>query len=152
MVPDPRRQRRVYLTIAPGLDGRVELQASHVQPSAGVAAMVLNVRGNLASDPMTIPLLSVLPAPAVVEAGTVTIRQKATAALAAGARELVLDAPGIVQGVIYQVLPTAPPPAPYQVQPHGWGVAPGKLLVRLSAPFLAIGADYAIPCRLVRLA
>ncbi len=151
MVPDPHVQRRVYLTLSIGLDGRVALQASYTQPTVGVCAVLLNGRGMLATDPLSIPLISLLPAPLVNDLGTVTIAEKALVQIAAGPRTIALPLAGVVKGDALLLFPTDPLPAGFMIQTAAVAPAAGTLRATLIAPLLAIGASYSITCRVIRL-
>lgn len=151
MVPNPQRQRRLYLTLSAGLNGKVTLTASHAQPSAGVCAILLNSRGMLATDPISVPLLSVAPPPpAFSDLGTVTLTEKALVQISAGVRTVTLSLAGVAKGDQLLLSPIDALPAGYMVQATAIGSDAGKIKATVIAPLLAIGATYSIPCRVRR--
>lgn len=152
MVPDPHMQRRLYLTLAAGLDGKLSLTASHAQPKAGVCAILLNSRGMLAVDPVTILLVSMVPTPtpAFADLGTVTLTEKALVQISAGVRTVTLSLAGVAKGDQLLLSPIDALPAGYMVQATAIGSDAGKIKATVIAPLLAIGAAYSIPCRVRR--
>lgn len=87
---------------------------------------------------------------AVVPLGNITISQTAAIAIAAGIRSLNFSVPGLLKDDNVLVFPSAALPAGYAI--HGAiALANGSLQVTLTAPLLAIGATFSIPCRVIAL-
>ncbi len=84
--------------------------------------------------------------------GTVTIGQTAAVAISAGTRRMVVAIPaswGVAAGDPLVTLPSTAI-AGYGVH-DVVAVSPTSLSIGLTAPLLAIGASFAIPCRIARL-
>jgi hypothetical protein len=84
--------------------------------------------------------------------GTVNMSQTATVAISAGTRRMVVTIPaswGIIAGDPLVALPSAAL-AGYAVH-DVVAVSPTSLSIGLTAPLLAIGASFSIPCRIARL-
>lgn len=84
--------------------------------------------------------------------GSVTIAQTATVAISAGTRRMVVTIPagwGVVAGDPLVALPTAAI-AGYAVH-DVVAVSATSLSIGITAPLLAIGASFSIPCRIARL-
>ena len=85
-----------------------------------------------------------------VALGTVTLAQTATAAIAAGDRNLTFAVAGAKLGDDLLLFPAAAMPTGYTIK-SVVATANGTVSVRITAPMLAIGNSYSIPCRLVAL-
>ncbi len=84
--------------------------------------------------------------------GSVTITQTATVAISAGTRRMVVTIPagwGVVAGDPLIALPSTAV-AGYAVH-DVVAVSPTSLSIGITAPLLAIGASFSIPCRIARL-
>ncbi len=92
-------------------------------------------------------------APTAKLLGTVTVSQTAGIALSAGIRSLVLAVPtalGVKAGDNIQLFPTGALPAGYAIH-NAVATAANQLTVYFTAPLLAIGASFSIPCRVMRI-
>lgn len=88
---------------------------------------------------------------AKVALGTLTVAQTATVAINAGVRTLSFTGvTGALAGDDLLLFPTSALPAGYAIHNVRCPVA-GTVEVTLTAPLLAIGASFSIPCRLVAL-
>lgn len=84
--------------------------------------------------------------------GTTTIAQTAVAAISGGTRRIVVTIPanwGVVSGDPLMALPSAAIPG-YAVH-DVVALSATSLSIGLTAPVLAIGASFSIPCRIARL-
>ncbi|WP_293921167.1 hypothetical protein [Sphingobium sp. UBA5915] len=88
--------------------------------------------------------------PGAILAGNLTITQTAAVAISAGIRSLSYTLTGVKSGDALSIVPTGPLPAGYAI--HNI-VATGNnaVQVTLTAPLLAIGASYSIPCRVYKI-
>lgn len=82
--------------------------------------------------------------------GTVTVSETAAIALTAGVRKVTVSATGAVVGGNYLLFPTGATPANYALADVVC-VTANQLQVSVTAPLLALGASYSIPCRLVKI-
>jgi len=82
--------------------------------------------------------------------GTITLAESAVIALSAGVRKLTVPLAGTVTGGNYLLFPAAATPAGYALHDAICSTA-GQLTVSLTAPLLAIGQNYSIQCRVVRV-
>lgn len=90
-------------------------------------------------------------APALAsQVGTATISQTATLALSAGVRTVSVPVAGVVPAGNYMVFASGAVPAGYGIM-HATCTTAGTLQVTITAPLLAIGANYSIPVRVVRI-
>jgi hypothetical protein len=97
-------------------------------------------------------LASLRGVPASALLGTVTIGQKATVAVAAGPRRLLITVPatlGLVAGDSLTLCPTQAVDG--YIIGDAVAVSATSLSVGLSGPLLAIGASFSISCKLFRL-
>lgn len=86
----------------------------------------------------------------MVQLGTVTLSQTAVVAIAAGLRTVTYPVPGVIKDENILLFPASQLPAGYAV--HGAiATANGTIQVTMTAPLLAIGATYSIPCRVVAI-
>lgn len=151
VVPNPRRQRRVHLTLAGDLGGTLTLRASYTPPASGVAAILLNSRGMLATDPVEIAIPTVTLPPAAPVLGTIVLTQQATLAISAGTRRLTVTTPpewAVRPGDDLIACPVSVP-AGYAVH-DVFVVEANRISVGIIAPLLAIGASFLISCRIRR--
>ncbi|MYZ41417.1 collagen-like protein [Schauerella aestuarii] len=87
----------------------------------------------------------------LVTLGNITVTQTATVAIAAGVRTLTFTGvSGLQAGDNVLLFPTSPLPAGVAIH-SAIATANGTLQVTLTAPLLAIGGTYSIPCRVVVL-
>lgn len=78
----------------------------------------------------------------------IAVAQTATIALTAGLRDITVSVPGLAVGAACDVLALARPPTNYAFH-NAWCETAGVLSVRISAPLLALGASFSIPCKLI---
>ncbi|MFC3579136.1 hypothetical protein [Sphingomonas hylomeconis] len=92
-------------------------------------------------------------APGATMLGTVTVTQTAAVALSAGIRSVTLMVPtglGVKAGDNILLFPTGALPAGYALH-NAIATAANTLVVYFTAPLLAIGASFSIPCRVMRI-
>lgn len=86
-----------------------------------------------------------------VALGTITLAQNALVAIAAGLRTLTFTGViGVLAGDDLLLFPSSALPAGYAIH-NVVAPANGQVQVTITAPLLAIGASYSIPCRVVAL-
>lgn len=152
--------RRVYLTIAPAANGKLTLGLSYTPPDMTKAIAALISRGvlcdgkvmemELASAPAEDPDVRALQSATLL--GTVTISQTATVALAAGLRTVGVSIPAALKlkaGEPILIIPTGRVLG-YAIH-DAVAVSSTLISVTMTAPLLAIGASYSLPCKLIRL-
>ena len=83
-------------------------------------------------------------------AGTITLSQNASIAISAGIRSLTYTLQGAKAGDAMSIVPTGPLPAGYAIH-NVVATADNTVQVTLTAPLLAIGASYSIPCRVYKI-
>ena len=83
--------------------------------------------------------------------GTATIAETAVIALSAGVRKVTVNVTGVVTTGNYLLFPTGVTPAGYALGLDVVCTATNVLTVSITAPLLALGASYSIPCRVVRV-
>lgn len=152
--------RRLYMLLAPGDDGRIGFRLSVQPPPVKSAYAVLIVRGMimdgtaldlpLVSQPLNDPDVLALQSASLL--GVITIAQTATVALAAGLRTIGVVVPlkmGLKAGEPVLAVPTIRVLG-YAVH-DAVAVLPTLVSVTMTAPALAIGQKYELPCKLIRL-
>ncbi len=82
--------------------------------------------------------------------GTVNVTETAAIAINAGVRKVTVTVSGVTTGNNYLLFPISATPAGYALADVVCTAA-NTLQVSLTAPLLALGASYSIPCRLVRI-
>ena len=82
--------------------------------------------------------------------GALTIMQTAVVAIQAGVRSLSLTVQGVAQGDALSIIPTAPLPPGYAIH-NIVATGPNAVQVTMTAPLLALGASYSIPCKVYRI-
>lgn len=83
-------------------------------------------------------------------AGNITVAQTAIVAISAGIRSLSFAITGVKTGDALSIVPTGPLPAGYAIH-NIVATANNTVQVTLTAPLLAIGASYSIPCRVYKI-
>lgn len=143
------QNQRIYMVISKeGDSASIELSALPPEYDNTKAVAVLLSRGMMLQG---FPAGFSMPLGGQIEVvGEVTVTQRATVAIAAGVRSVMLDLAGVQAGDALVPLAMGALPAGYMI---GGATAPqnGKVQITLQAPLLAIGATYSIPCRIIRL-
>ena len=83
--------------------------------------------------------------------GTATITETAVVAITAGVRKVTVSVPGVVTTGNYLLFPTGVTPVGYSLGLDVVCTATNVLTVSITAPLLALGASYSIPCRVVKI-
>lgn len=129
----------------PGASGTIEI-GTVTSGAPGTSVTVTN-RGTPQAAILDIQIPRGMPGPSSkVSLGTITLAQNALVAITAGVRTLTLPLQGVLAGDDLTIHPVGPLPAGYAI--HGIAAtAANTVQVTLTAPLLAIGASYSIPCR-----
>lgn len=88
--------------------------------------------------------------PGATVAGNITVTQTATVSISAGIRSLSFALQGVKVGDALSIVPTGPLPTGYAIH-NIVATADNTVQVTLTAPLLAIGASYSIPCRVYKI-
>lgn len=130
---------------ATGNAGTIEI-GTVTSGAPGTSVAVTN-RGTPQAAILDIQIPRGMPGPSSkVSLGTITLAQNALVAISAGVRTLTLPLQGVLAGDDLTIHPVGALPAGYAI--HGIAAtAANTVQVTLTAPLLAIGASYSIPCR-----
>lgn len=143
--------RRINAVLGMQADGSALLHLSVTPPAINEPSAVFIWQGMLPGDlPMDIPLMTASSAKLL---GTVTVTQTAAIALSAGIRSVTLavsSSLGIKAGDNLLLFPTGALPAGYALH-NAVATSATALIVYFTAPLLAIGASFSIPCRVMRI-
>lgn len=152
--------RRLYLVLAPGIDGRVGFRLSAQPPATKSAYAVMIVRGMimdglavdipLVSQPLADPDVKALQSASLL--GIITIAQTATVALAAGMRTIGVTVPAKMGLKVGEPIIAVPTTRVLGYAVHDAVAVSSTLVsVTMTAPALAIGQKYELPHKLIRL-
>lgn len=143
--------RRINAKIGFQANGSALLHLSVTPPAISEPSAVFIWQGMLPGDlPMDIPLMTAASAKVL---GTVAITQTAAIALSAGVRSVTVSVPaglGVKAGDNILLFPSGTLPAGYALH-NAIATAANTLVVYFTAPLLAIGASFSIPCRIMRI-
>lgn len=130
---------------ATGNTGTIEI-GTVTSGAPGTSVTVTN-RGTPQAAILDIQIPRGMPGPSSkVSLGTITLAQNALVAITAGVRTLTLPLTGVLAGDDLTIHPVGALPVGYGIL-GATATAANTVQVTLTAPLLAIGASYSIPCR-----